>query len=274
MKTTRILVVATCGLLVALIAVSAYAYRTRNIAINGWAAWSKAQSELEQLRAKTHEGKSDAAEEKYRALWSTVLGLEIEDDLTFAVAASNYLHRRIPMGTEDTSGSIPARLMNALAGKGEQALCGDYSAFLQMVLQASGIPSRTVQLAAQEYVDGIYLGPTHVTVEMMHNGKWIIVDPTFDAIFSCGGNSELIGVDEARLCSDLVANQHSGTLPGRSVAEHNAKYSDLLAYSASAETWVGDEKIEWQSYPDRDWLPKANALQRRNASSNSQQLAN
>lgn len=270
---SRLVILAFAAVSTLAVVAVAYGYRTRDIAIRGWAAAEMANEEAEAAReaalqvAKSAEErledeKRKAADAKvqYRAAWMLVVGSAPKNDLDFAIAVSDYLHRGVPLGPKDTEGTWDERLTNAVVHGTEQAYCGTYSTFLRMILERSGIPARTVQLAAQDFVGGNPMGATHVTVEVRIQDTWIIVDPTFDATFSCGENPDLIGIAEARQCTDLVANQHPGTLAGRNVAEHPTSWSELLAYSMATSSQIGERVIDVEAFPSRDWLVRARKL--------------
>lgn len=259
MKTRLLIAALACVCVVAV----AYALRARDSSINGWAEAARLQSELS--KSEQSKERLTDAEAAYRALWEALVKKPGADDLTFVLAVNDYIHHNVPFGTNgNVPGTIPDRLTNALLGGGETAICGDYSTFLQMVLQAAGVPARTVQLASAKYAEtGDPMAPTHVTVEAMIEGRWILVDATFDATFSCAGDPKLIGVEEARQCPKLVYNQHPNTIreTERQVATHPFSFPDLLAYSMTSATRVDDKPVEWFGYPNPDWLVKVQAMQ-------------
>ncbi|KJS18993.1 MAG: hypothetical protein VR78_03730 [Hoeflea sp. BRH_c9] len=195
----------------------------------------------------------------YRASWHLILGREFETNLEYAIAVTDYVHRNVPIGMADTPGTVANRLTRAVLLMGEQAICGDFSLFSKTILENSGVPARTVQLATAQYVNGEQRGATHVTVEALINNKWTLFDPTFNSIFSCGDET-LIGVEEARTCgANLVAVQSPSTLPGRSVAEYPVPYPQLLEYSLAAGTMVGTTFVEQVGLPNMTWLAEARA---------------
>lgn len=270
---TRLLVVALASVSIVAAAAIGYGVRTRDIAIR--ADHSARASEAVAVAAKAGvaaklQQSREVAEDSYRSLWEFLIKKPGANDLTFALAVNDYIHNNVPLGSSgDVPGSIPERLTNAFMKGGERAICGDYSTFLQMVLQTSGIPARTVQLASKEFAEtGNAKAPTHVTVEALIDGRWILVDPTFDATFSCEGDPRLLGLDEARQCPKLVYNQHPNTIqkPERQVATHPFNFPDLLDYSVTASTWVDGKPVKWFGYPTADWLPQAKAMQTTRAS--------
>ncbi|MDP2733452.1 MAG: transglutaminase domain-containing protein [Hoeflea sp.] len=253
MKATQIFAATSCVLVFVLAGVGYRAWQYRSTAIEAQTQLaSQIGMEPIELLASQEQMRQD-----YRASWHLILGNSFETNLEYATAVTDYLHHNVPLGGKDTAGAISNRLSRAVLLKDEEAYCGDFSTFMNLILKNSGVPSRTVQLASNRYVNGESLGDTHVTVEVWIDNKWTIFDPTFNSTFSCG-NKTLIGVAEARACGvNLVAVQHPSTLPGRTVAEHNVPYWRLLENSLATGTMVGSTFIEPVGVPNLTWLSEA-----------------
>jgi hypothetical protein len=152
-------------------------------------------------------------------------------------------------------------MINALSAKGEEALCGDLSIFLNEVLNASGIKSRIVQLATDKFVKGEADLDTHVTVEAYLDGKWMIVDPTFNATLTCGQGTVFIDAKEAHDCveagKELVPHYGETKLPGRLMSQYYVPVPTLYEnYAYQVKTDDGNYKTVFQA-PRPDWLTLA-----------------
>lgn len=268
------------------VAVTAYALRARDSAIRGWAEairLNKALSgqaaadnkkiammgqEITQDRSeigRLNQGSTrTASAEAYRAIWRMLLGLPHNvSDLQYALAVRDFIHSKVPVGDDDVPGTPLARLANAVTGGGETAQCGDYSVFFRSALMASGIPARTVQLASQAYID-TGAPETHVTVEALIDGHWILIDPTYDATLSCGSDPKLLNVATAHQCvangGALTIHQGKATRPGRGIrgnVDFSVPFEKLLAYYMRADTVVDGKLVKYQGFPNDDWLIKA-----------------
>jgi len=263
MKASTILAAVAAVSILAAGLVGSQAWRYRSTAIEAQTELASTLEKQSQLASHIETPSSNklASQEQmqraYRASWHLIMGREFETNLEYAIAVTDYVHRNVPLGRADTPGTVANRLSRAVLLMGEQALCGDFSLFTQMILENSGIPARKVQLATAQYVNGEQRGDTHVTVEALINNKWTIFDPTFNATFSCGDKT-LIGVEEARACgANLAAVQNPSTLPGRSVAEYPVPYPDLLEYTLADGTMVGTTLVEPVGLPTLTWLSEA-----------------
>lgn len=254
---------------VAIIAIGAsvYAYRARDSAIRGWAYADQVALEAAARVDAANESAREAvaAAERsgigpYRALWETILGGP-KTDRSFVFAAASHVHQNIPLGNTDTKGTVYERYRSAMLGLGETALCGDFSVFLADILNRSGIPSRVVQLAGQDFVEGLDKYATHVTVEALVDGKWVIVDPTINATFACGSRSDLLDVAGVRACGEgVTANQLPGTLPGRGAETLTPLFADQVNYTVTRAAGVGGHDMPKTSYPEEGWIKRALAL--------------
>ena len=192
-----------------------------------------------------------------RALWTKLIGDLPDDDMQLALEVTEYIHRNVPGGIADTSGGIAERLVNAISGEGEEALCGDYALFSTNALSSLGIPARVVQLAAQSYVDGKANGDTHVTVEAFVDDRWLIIDPTFNARFTCG-EADWVDISAAQACrGKLQAVQGRGTVPGRAVEDYYLEFKKLLPYYIRYSAQIGNALTPVEHRPRKGWLADA-----------------
>jgi hypothetical protein len=100
-------------------------------------------------------------------------------------------------------------------------LCGGMGWVLYHMLPEVGIPARVVALATEYAASGRYPHDTHVAVEAYIDGRWIAVDPTFNASFRCAGRYRSFA--ELRECwrNDQPIRVVEGKLlPDRSIAEY------------------------------------------------------
>ena len=131
-------------------------------------------------------------------------------------------------------------------------------------LNALGIPNRIAALASKAHLEGNAVGDTHSTVEVFHNGKWFVSDPTFNVHFDCSDGSRFLSVPEMRACVNeghkLVPVPGKAQIDGRTVAEYYLPYEELLyAYSRGAATAQG-RVYPFESHPEPNWSARAKAL--------------
>lgn len=104
-----------------------------------------------------------------------------EKDLAFALDLARLVHTRTEFDVMDysiTSVNRAENVIRILTGfEGWRHLCGGLGITYLDVLRAYGFKARIVQLFSN--------GPDgHVTVEVEVGGRWIAVDPTFNAVFT------------------------------------------------------------------------------------------
>ena len=260
MRMNRFLQIALCASAAFGVAVSAYAVRTRESAIAGWAEATRYANKVTKLESFNAGASSqlNAVHAAYRALWSHILRrFDLQDDLSFARAVNDYIYKNVGVGSDDVEGSYALRMSNALSGEGETALCGDLSIFLDEALRSSGVQSRMVQLASDKFVKGQTDSDTHVTVEASFSGKWLIIDPTFNAVLTCGDGTDLIGVREAHECAAsgkrLVPHYGPTVLSGRLVSDYYVPLEDLYSnYAYKVLDTHAGYQITLQA-PDPNW---------------------
>lgn len=114
-------------------------------------------------------------------------------------AIRDLVYRTNVIGSSDN----PARsgeIFVHLGEPGYEQLCGGMSDAYAWALRQIGVPARVVQLASQRFLDGENRFDTHVTVEVLIDGKWRVSDPTFNAEFQCSGNYEFLDIEGMRAC--------------------------------------------------------------------------
>lgn len=95
------------------------------------------------------------------------------------------------IGPNKNSANSEALLKSVRAGEG--ALCADMAILYENVLSALGLPSRKVWL----YRDFFERYDIHVTVEVLLQNKWVIMDPTFGVSFM-NSVGELLSAQELK----------------------------------------------------------------------------
>lgn len=110
--------------------------------------------------------------------------LQGNDPVQLMRRVMNRVHKvgRSPMGD--------AAALYAHAQSGGGLTCGGMAALLDHTLRANRIPSRIVQLK-RHLLDRF---DTHVVVEALTDGEWIVLDPTFNVTYEIDGRR--LGVEE------------------------------------------------------------------------------
>jgi hypothetical protein len=142
-----------------------------------------------------------------------------------------------------------------------EQLCGGMSVAHAWALRAAGIPARTVQLAAQTYLDGTERGDTHVTVETFIEGAWRISDPTFNIELQCSDDAAWLDTEGARQCvargEKLVAFMGETQIDGRTLADYYAPFEAFLAAYDVESYEDGSFSAPQLLYPSPTWRGEA-----------------
>ena len=133
----------------------------------------------------------------------------------------------------------------------------------KFAMDALTIPSRIVDLAAESHLTGLAPGDTHVTVEVFHNGKWFVSDPTFNTHFNCSDGGELLSIPEMQECikagRELVPVPGETQIAGRTIAEYYLPYENLIYAYRRDMAEVNRETYPLEESPD-GWTEKAAGL--------------
>lgn len=167
------------------------------------------------------------------------LGLEKMDTLQKAIELRDLAHHKIALAYNNVDWNSYNPVDNLEQSlKGELSYghyCGGISYTYQDMLAAFGIKSRNIQLIAS--AGGI---DTHVSTEVFINGRWIVMDPTFNLSFRINGAhvgyAELQTVDWGAV---EFFTDNKNPLPGRAAQDYYLPYKDLMH-----EIWFFNE------YPD------------------------
>lgn len=191
----------------------------------------------------------------------------IDPSESTVIAAREFVYRNSTVANF-TEGNLSPwhRYLKTSAGNFPQ-LCGDMSSTLVFILLKVGVPARSVQLAARDYVEGRSKYDTHVTVEAFVNNRWIVFDPTFNASFTCDPREEnavphhLLSIKQMKSCveagHDLIVVPGVIQLDGRTVKDYYLPYKDLLFAFHSDELSFGGKNHPSESAPFLGWLEKA-----------------
>jgi len=268
MKTRLSTIIALVCISVAVISAVGYqAWRYRVLAVVAQQKRDALIREVEILHAEWGRLSSEVSPVRESLVTSTV-GKNPGDPLAYARAIRDYVYRTNIYGrSSNTDGGGGSRIFMNLGQRDHEQLCGGMSSSYAWALNSVGIPARTVQLAAQSFVDGEALGDTHVTVEMLIDGEWRISDPTFNVELQCSNAGGMLDTEGARLCvaggSHLVPVYGNTQIPGQTFFEYRLPYDRfLVAYEINTDAGaiVSTPKI---SYPTPDWLATASAQYRK-----------
>lgn len=110
-------------------------------------------------------------------------------------------------------------------------VCSGMAVIYLSLLEAFGYESRLVNLAAEPLTKNTL--NTHSTVEVLLNGSWVLMDPTFNSHWQVGGKA--VGVEKLRDAykqGQAVTPDSDGysLLPHRSLNDYYIPYSALLEH--------------------------------------------
>jgi hypothetical protein len=114
----------------------------------------------------------------------------IDGDKQRIVFVLRWVMDHVNSAALDTSASATEAFQRAQEGQGLS--CGSMTLIFAAAVRAAGYKARRVQLVRSVLNDI----DTHITVEVLLNGRWVIFDPTFNTSYEKGG--VLIGAQEVR----------------------------------------------------------------------------
>lgn len=145
-----------------------------------------------------------------------------------ALAVRDYIYRTYRLEPERLPNASPAMRYASLSSPDGTMFCGGAGVAYVWALQAIGIPARFIQLAGDDFLDGIDGFDTHVTVEAFLDGAWQISDPTYNVSVACSTDpAKPIATPEARAC---IKDGHSLVLtPGKTQIAEKTKWGSKIA---------------------------------------------
>lgn len=192
-------------------------------------------------------------------------------------AARDYVHR-LNNSHQGGSGAIgfdwsnPYQTLAQLKTGEIHFSCGGMSESLKFVLAELGIASSTIQLATQDYIDGVSPFETHVTVRAFDPDlkTYYISDPTFNTSLSCrDANGDMISdvplsYGKLKVClndqGELVELRGDyEPVPGQSIEDYQFSYNEYLAGGLSAGFEVGEAVVPPINSPKEGWLDEASS---------------
>ena len=121
--------------------------------------------------------------------------------------------------------------------------CGGMATVFNYICQLNGLRSRTIQL--QRHLGDRY--ETHVVVEVEHNGRWTVFDPTFNVTYALGGRD--LGADE------LAAAVYNGQ-----IAEARPVFHGDVRYPARIDDYYTDWRPLFNNVFIPDWSRRTHRL--------------
>lgn len=187
-------------------------------------------------------------------------GLPLTDEMETrksALAIREYIYRGFDLGDEELPDKNPAAYYMALGSKQNGMKCGGASVAYAWALNAVGIPARTVQLAGEDFLAGRDLYQTHVTVEVMIDGKWEISDPTFNVTIRCSDKDENLSVHGVRAC--LARGERLNYVAGQTqISDKMVKPNEYPSYFAAfTRRAVSTGEADEEEYPAAGWVDAA-----------------
>lgn len=123
--------------------------------------------------------------------------------------------------------------------------CGGMATVLNYTCRLNGLRSRTIQL--QRHLGDRY--ETHVVVEVWHNDRWTVFDPTFNVTYARDGRD--LGADE------LAAAVYNGQ-----IAEVRPVFHGAVRYPARIEDYYTDWRPLFNNVFIPDWSRRTHRLAR------------
>ena len=138
----------------------------------------------------------------------------------------------------------PAQTFAHVSGGGG-TLCGGMSILFSSGLSAAGVPSRIVGVQRNLY-DGY---DTHVTVEALIGGKWVLMDPTFNCSYK-NAKGELLSAQEVH--EALLAGRRAEVTPapyprGEYPAGNQPYATDVIQLYNNVFVEEGNSSWPWYS---------------------------
>lgn len=274
MKTNLVLAGALCAVSAFAIAMSAYAYRTRDTAIAAWAEWAKAKEReaATAQRATQLQTLVDAhlADEKFnqRFYRTTVLaeaGLPLSQSIdarSANMAVRDYIYRTTVVGNARSDLPRSGKSRYAIMGQENgQQLCGGMTWSLEFALNTLEIPTRYVTLAGKRFLEGKDRYQTHAVAEVFIDGKWQVSDSTYNVSLDCSDGASNLSVEEAFSClaggNKLVPIAGKTQIKGRTVQDLGPAYPAYFA--AYSRNEIGKFKPA-DEFPEAGWIGKALSL--------------
>jgi hypothetical protein len=152
---------------------------------NLWVRIIKVKS-LQSLQVKPVEPK-----EYYRKKIMNQAWFQSKDPMEQYLGALQWTMNQVRKISYNPKGDDPVALLQSVES-GSGALCGDIADLYRNVLAAIGKPSRKIWL----YRD-LFNQDTHATVEVLLNGKWILICPTF-GIFFTNSEGQILSVQDLK----------------------------------------------------------------------------
>lgn len=256
---------------VAIIAIGAsvYAYRARDSAIRGWAvaadATSAAQKHATEKQTQAEELTRVRSErdQALKMLVRTRSGIHQDEEDAFAIASAitSHLYNTTLFGGKPwaTTGRDGKRYLQTV-NREVANMCATLSSTLIWALDLFDIDARNVNIAAEPFLAGDNIAPTHTFVEVDIDGSPMAFDPTFNAIYQCEMDGAALSARGILECSKLGQTVEpiylSEPRPGRSLEEYPVAFADLL-YAIEADDHDGFYHL---SAPTDNWLESARKL--------------
>jgi hypothetical protein len=170
------------------------------------------------------------------------------DDFPKALILKEWVMNQVSqVGPGITGGTPYARLQQMRQGK--SALCGDMALVYLAALRSIGIESRYVVLS-RSLMDNY---DTHSTVEVSVDGKWVVVDPTFNAYFVINGTLAS-AMDLHQFFLENDNDKHLEIIEGGNVSypgNLDTYYIDPLTLYNNVFVWkrMDFTQSEWEAIP-------------------------
>lgn len=257
---SRIVIAALAGVSVIAVALAAYGYRTRAIAMNGWAEYDKLKASV----TTSIQATATAADyrEALRLQIAANAGIEPGDnDHMIAEKLTRHLYNATLFGGKPfaTTRNSPLHYFQTINHEVAN-MCGNLSTTLVWALDLFDIPARSIVLASESFVTGKDIFPTHAFVEARIEAENIVFDPTFSTVYKCDGSPQLLDARGLQQCARDDKLEHiylSPPRPGRSLEEYPATFHQM---SFAIEAIARPDAFYTLDLPEPGWRAKAQKL--------------
>lgn len=150
---------------------------------------------------------------------------EKTDELEKALIIKEWAMNQATMRGADIDAGTPYNMLTQMR-EGRGALCGGMASIYQAALSSVGMQARVIQLIRSNLSED-----THVTVEVLLDNKWVVIDPTFNCYFIIGS--------EMASATDL----HNLLLKNENPKNYEIVYGGIVSYPADFQTYYVDPLV-------------------------------
>ena len=201
--------------------------------------------------------KVDQDRHRQSVLWTARFGLvDSDSEVAQARILARWVHARSRVVGASASRHLSLGSPHSWSDGSSRTIdgdCGVFACALREACAIRGIICRPVHLGSQQFEMGENLNDTHALVEVFDKkqGRWFLVDPTFNVVFE-SGDGRMLGLAEliefAQSGITWRPTQIGPSRPGRGLSEYYLPFKRLLWLAdAPAVPALGEEGAEYRS---------------------------